>query len=188
MKTNRKTAAALVFALAALFTAAAEPAVEEYIIGEKYCKKFPGAGSRWVEVSSIIKYDKQGNEIYKKSSSGDEWWYEYDERGYIIHSIFTPSEIEYYGQEYWYEYTFRPDGTRKTRILFVRKFNPSDFTFPPRPIFDYETVKTVEPKEVAVDAGGIYRVSENLRLRENEDTFSAVVTTMQAGTPVKVLL
>ncbi len=161
MKKHRKTAAALVFPLAALFTAAAEPAVEEYIIGEEYCKKFPGAGSRWVEVKSITEYDRRGNKIYEKDFSGS---------------------------ERWYEYTFRPDGTRKTRILFVRKFNPSDFTFPPRPIFDYETVKTVEPKEVAVEEGGIYRVSENLRLRENEDTFSAVVTTMQAGTPVKVLL
>lgn len=154
MKKHRKTAAALVFPLAALFTAAAEPAVEEYIIGEEYCKKFPGAGSRWVEVKSITEYDRRGNKIYEKDFSGS---------------------------ERWYEYTFRPDGTRKTRILFVRKFNPSDFTFPPRPIFDYKTVKMLE-------AGGIYRVSENLRLRENEDTFSAVVTTMQAGTPVKVLL
>ena len=34
---------------------------------------------------------------------------------------------------------------------------------------------------------GIYRVSENLRLRETENTSSAVITTMQAGTRVKVL-
>ncbi len=160
MKTPKRTLATLVFAVTALFTVVATISAEEYVIGEEYYKDFPGSGHQLMKVLEIS---------------------EYDERGYIIHSIFTPSEIEYYGQEYWYEYTFRPDGTRKTRILFVRKFNPSDFTFPPRPILDYKTVKMLE-------AGGIYRVSENLRLRENEDTFSAVVTTMQAGTPVKVLL
>ena len=42
------------------------------------------------------------------------------------------------------------------------------------------------PKEAAAP-GGIYRVSENLRLREEEDSSSAVITTMQAGTRVKVL-
>lgn len=34
---------------------------------------------------------------------------------------------------------------------------------------------------------GIYRVSENLRLREEEDTSSAIITTMRVGTRVKVL-
>ena len=38
-----------------------------------------------------------------------------------------------------------------------------------------------------IAAGGIYRVAENLRLRETENTSSAVITTMQAGTRVKVL-
>lgn len=323
MKIHRKTLAALVFALTALFTAVAAISAEEYVIGEEYYKDFPGSGHQLMKVLEISEYDEQGNRIhridtpvyevwyeydeqgkliYEKNSNGYELWYEYDERGnkihvedsrgeeewyeydedgnliywkdsdggrrhgqasgsgeevwyeydeegnliyqkkqssgtewryeyykggtqvyeqssvgyerwfeydeegnqlykkdsydgaeswseyneqgYIVHSIFTPSEIEYYGQEYWYEYTYWPDGTRKTRILFVRTFNPSDFTFPPSPTFDYKTVKV---QEIAVEEGGIYRVSENLRLREEEDTSSAVITTMRAGTRVKVL-
>ena len=158
--------------------------------GTEWRYEYYKGGTQVYEQSSIgyerwFEYDEKGNQLYRKDSyDGAESWSEYNERGYIIHSIFTPTEIEYYGQEYWYEYTYWPDGTRKTRILFVREFNPSDFTFPPSPTFDYKTVKM---QEITVEAGGIYRVSENLRLREYESTFSTVVTTMQAGTLVKVL-
>lgn len=155
----------------------------EYYKGGTQVYKKNSLGYEW-----WYEYDEKGNQLYTKNSyDGSESWSEYNERGYIIHSIFTPNEIEYYGEEYWYEYTYWPDGTRKKQILFERKFNPSDFTFPPSPTFDYKTVKAVEPKVVAVEVGCIYQVSENLRLRETEDTSSAVITTMQAGTRVKVL-
>ena len=50
--------------------------------------------------------------------------------------------------------------------------------------FGYKTVKT---QEIPVEAGGIYRVSENLKLRENGDTNGSFITTMHAGTLVKVI-
>ena len=50
--------------------------------------------------------------------------------------------------------------------------------------FGYKTVKT---QKIPVEAGGIYRVSENLKLRENGDINGSFITTMHAGTLVKVL-
>ena len=50
--------------------------------------------------------------------------------------------------------------------------------------FGYKTVKT---QKIPVEAGGIYRVSENLKLRENGDTNGSFITTMHAGTLVKVI-
>ena len=50
--------------------------------------------------------------------------------------------------------------------------------------FGYKTVKT---QEIPVEAGGIYRVYENLKLRENGDINGSFITTMHAGTLVKVL-
>ena len=49
---------------------------------------------------------------------------------------------------------------------------------------EYENVEQAS-QQIAVK--GIYRVSENLRLRETENTSSAVITTMRAGARVKVL-
>ena len=34
---------------------------------------------------SVMKYDENGNEIYKKDSNGYEDWTEYDTKGNIIH-------------------------------------------------------------------------------------------------------
>ena len=50
--------------------------------------------------------------------------------------------------------------------------------------FGYKTVKT---QEIPVEAGGIYRVYENLKLRENGDINGSFITTMHAGTLVKVI-
>ena len=50
--------------------------------------------------------------------------------------------------------------------------------------FGYKTVKT---QKIPVEAGGIYRVSENLKLRENGDMNGSFITTMHAGTLVKVI-
>lgn len=53
----------------------------------------------------------------------------------------------------------------------------------------YENAETVVSVNMFTftDTEGIYEVSENLRLRENQDTSSASITTMQAGTLVKIL-
>ena len=46
----------------------------------------------------VKKFDKNGNEIYFKSSDGYEFWHEYDENGNCIH--FKNSD----GYEQWFEY------------------------------------------------------------------------------------
>lgn len=53
MKIYRKTLAALVFALTALFTAMAAISAEEYVIGEEYYKDFPGSGYQLMKVLEI---------------------------------------------------------------------------------------------------------------------------------------
>ena len=98
MKINKKIFSlfALVFFLSCI--APVTVFAEEYVLGEKYYKNFPGTGNKWVELSLITEYDEKGNEIHYKSFSGYEQWYEYDANGNLTH------RKDSYGNEAWYEY------------------------------------------------------------------------------------
>ena len=113
---------------------------EEYVLGKKYYKNFPGTGNKWVKLNSITneawyeydkngnlihmknsdgyedwyEYDKNGNKIYWKNSYGDEAWYEYDKNGNLIHMKNSD------GDEDWYEYSYWPDGTIKKAWEFIK--------------------------------------------------------------------
>ena len=71
---------------------------EEYILGKKYYKNFPGTGNKWVKLNSITEYDKNENEIHRKESDGFEAWTEYDENENKLHKKDSD------GYEAWYEY------------------------------------------------------------------------------------
>ena len=58
---------------------------EEYILGKKYYKNFPGTGNNWVKLNSITEYDKNENENHRKESDGFEAWTEYDENENTLH-------------------------------------------------------------------------------------------------------
>ena len=76
MRTNRKTLSISIFVFFLLCLVPVTVFAEEYVLGEKYYKKFPGTGNKWVELSSITEYDEKGNEIHRKDSDGYEEWYE----------------------------------------------------------------------------------------------------------------
>ena len=98
MKINKKIFSlfALVFFLSCI--APVTVFAEEYVLGKKYYKNFPGTGNKWVKLNSITEYDKNENEIHYKSFSGYEQWYEYDANGNLTH------RKDSYGNEAWYEY------------------------------------------------------------------------------------
>ena len=74
-----------------------------------------------------------------------------------------------------------------TEAFETNEFDLSRFTFPVHAdgSCEYDKAKAETIKTPKIE-GGIYRVTENLRLRETEDTSSAVITTMQAGTLVQI--
>ena len=98
MKINKKIFS--LFALVTFLSCIAPVTVfaEEYVLGKKYYKNFPGTGNKWVKLHSITEYDKNGNEIHYKSFSGYEQWYEYDANGNLTH------RKDSYGNEAWHEY------------------------------------------------------------------------------------
>lgn len=115
MKINKKIFS--LFALVTFLSCIAPVTVfaEEYVLGKKYYKNFPGAGNKWVELYSVTEYDEKGNEIHWENSAGDEAWYDknrnkiysknsdgyetwYDKNGNLIH--WKDSD----GYEYWCEY------------------------------------------------------------------------------------
>ena len=98
MKINKKIFSlfALVFFLSCLVPVTVF--AEEYVLGEKYYKNFPGTGNKWVELYSVTEYDEKGNEIYWQDADGYEDWYEYDKNGNEIHYK------SFSGYEQWYEY------------------------------------------------------------------------------------
>ena len=98
MKINKKIFSlfALVFFLSCI--APVTVFAEEYVLGKKYYKNFPGTGNKWVELHSITEYDKNENEIHRKESDGFEAWTEYDENENKLH------KKDSYGYEAWYEY------------------------------------------------------------------------------------
>ena len=98
MKTNRKILPLFIFVFFLLCLVPVTVFAEEYVLGEKYYKNFPGTGNKWVELSLIIEYGEKGNEIHYKYSDGYEEWYEYDDSGNQIH------RKDSYGDESWSEY------------------------------------------------------------------------------------
>ena len=66
--------------------------------GKKYEICFPGVGTQSVVIDSIYEYNRDGKEIYTRTSNGFEKWYEYDENGRRIY-MRNSDEIEW-----WYEY------------------------------------------------------------------------------------
>ena len=98
MKINKKIFSlfALVFFLSCI--APVTVFAEEYVLGKKYYKNFPGTGNKWVKLNSITEYDKNGNKIYWQDADGYEAWYEYDKNGNEIHYK------SFSGYEQWYEY------------------------------------------------------------------------------------
>ena len=66
--------------------------------GKKYEICFPGVGTQSVVIDSIYEYNRDGKEIYTRTSNGFEKWYEYDENGRKIY-MRNSDEIEW-----WYEY------------------------------------------------------------------------------------
>ena len=69
----------------------------------------------------------------------------------------------------------------------TNEFDLSRFTFPVHAdgSCEYDKAKAETIKTAKIEHG-IYRVTENLRLREAADASSAVITTMQAGTLVQI--
>ena len=55
--------------------------------GKKYEICFPGVGTQSVVINSIYEYNRDGKEIYTRTSDGFEKWYEYDENGRIIKDL-----------------------------------------------------------------------------------------------------
>ena len=119
MKINTKIffLVALVFFLSCI--APVTVFAEEYVLGKKYYKNFPGTGNKWVKLHSKTEYDKNGNLIHWKDSDGDEEWHEYDKNGNEIYSKNSDGDEEWYeynengnkiywknsdGYEAWYEY------------------------------------------------------------------------------------
>ena len=66
--------------------------------GKKYEICFPGVGTQSVVIDSIYEYNRDGKEIYTRTSDGFEKWYEYDENGNEIYWKTSG------GREQWYEY------------------------------------------------------------------------------------
>ena len=68
----------------------------------------------------------------------------------------------------------------------TNEFDMTKFTFPRHAdgTCDYESGGGVPGKKIV---NGVYRAQDNLRLRVNENTSGEVITTMQAGTDVKIL-
>lgn len=114
MKINKKIFS--LFALVTFLSCIAPVTVfaEEYVLGKKYYKNFPGAGNKWVELYSVTEYDEKGNEIHWENSAGDEAWYEYDKNRNEIYSKNSD------GYEDWYEYSYWPDGTIKRAWCFIK--------------------------------------------------------------------
>ena len=75
-----------------------------------------------------------------------------------------------------------------TEAFETNEFDLSRFTFPVHAdgSCEYDKAKAETIKTAKIE-GGVYCVTENLRLRETEDTSSAIITTMQAGTLVQIL-
>ena len=75
-----------------------------------------------------------------------------------------------------------------TEAIGTNEFDLSRFTFPVHVDgsceYDKAEAETVKAEKIE---GGVYRVTENLQLREAADASSAVITTMQAGTLVQIL-
>ena len=75
-----------------------------------------------------------------------------------------------------------------TEAIGTNEFDLSRFTFPVHADgsceYDKAEAETVKAEKIE---GGVYRVTENLQLRETGDTSGAVITTMQAGTLVQIL-
>ena len=53
--------------------------------GEKYEICFPGVGTQSVVINTIHEYNRDGKEIYTRTSDGFEKWFEYDENGRKIY-------------------------------------------------------------------------------------------------------
>lgn len=109
MKINTKIffLVALVFFLSCI--APVTVFAEEYVLGKKYYKNFPGTGNKWVKLHSITEYDKNGNLIHWKDSDGYEAWYEYDKNGNKIYwnDLYGSRWYDGYkgnGYEEWYKY------------------------------------------------------------------------------------
>ena len=66
--------------------------------GKKYEICFPGVGTQSVVINTIHEYNRDGKEIYTRTSDGFEKWFEYDENGRKIY-MRNSDEIEW-----WYEY------------------------------------------------------------------------------------
>lgn len=135
MKINKKIFS--LFALVTFLSCIAPVTVfaEEYVLGKKYYKNFPGAGNKWVELYSVTEYDEKGNEIHWENSAGDEAWYEYDKNRNEIYSKNSDGYETWYeydkngnlihmkdsdGYEDWYEYSYWPDGTIKRAWCFIK--------------------------------------------------------------------
>lgn len=58
--------------------------------------------NKWVEFDSLVEYNANGNEIYKKDTySGTERWYQYDSNG---NKTCEKNSNDKYTYEHWYEY------------------------------------------------------------------------------------
>lgn len=116
------------------------------------------------------------------------------EPGYSLYCRFDGDYLYLYledGKTLFATYCAYDDAEEEALYDAIRSndFDMSQFTFPRHAdgTCDYENAASGEEIYKKRIVNGVYRAKENLRLREKEGTFGAVITAMPAGTRVKIL-
>ena len=116
------------------------------------------------------------------------------EPGYSLYCRFDGDYLYLYledGKTLFATYCAYDDAEKDALYEAIRtnEFDMTKFTFPRHAdgTCDYENAAFKEGIQKKRIVNGVYRAKENLRLREKEGTSGAIITTMPAGTRVKIL-
>ena len=116
------------------------------------------------------------------------------EPGYSLYCRFDGDYLYLYledGKTLYATYCAYDDAEKDAlyEAICTNEFDMTKFTFPRHAdgTCDYENAAYKEGIQKKRIVNGVYRAKENLRLRGKEGTSGAIITTMPAGTRVKIL-